>query len=163
LGLGAIQAQLDAAGGGVGEHVGQGVQAQAGLAGDREATGGKQRPDLVDGTGDGGAVHPVQHRQGLVGELQAQVHQGDQDPVAKDQPVARSGPLGALPPVPAALLQRVLVDGGPGIGQLGGQLTKVLPGDPGEARMGEGRTSPCWRRHPCMIVRPHSCPHDSLN
>ena len=98
-----------------------------------------------------------------MGELQAQVHQSDQDPVAKDQPIARSGPLSALPPMPAALLQRVLVDGDPGIGKLGGQLTKVLPGDPGEARMGEGCTSPCWRSRPGMIVRPRSCLHDSLN
>jgi hypothetical protein len=37
-----------------------------------------------------------------------------------------------------------------------------LPGDPGEDRMGEGRTSPCWYRHPCMIVRPCACPHDPL-
>jgi hypothetical protein len=29
----------------------------------------------------------------------------------------------------------------------------VLPGDSGEDRMGEGRTGPCWPRHPRMITR----------
>jgi hypothetical protein len=94
LRLGGVQAQLNAAGVGVGDHVGQGPQAQARLAGDGEAAGGQQRPDLVDGAGDGGAIHPVQHRQGLVRELEAQNHEGHQDPVAEDQPVAGSASFG---------------------------------------------------------------------
>jgi hypothetical protein len=33
----------------------------------------------------------------------------------------------------------------------------VLPGQPGEDRIGEGRRGPCWRRHPRMMtVRPVS-------
>ena len=92
LGLGRVDAQLYAAGLGVGDHVSQGPQAQARLARDREAAGGQQRPDLVDRPGDGGVVHPIQHRQGLMGKLEAQDHQRHQDPVAQHQPVARPGP-----------------------------------------------------------------------
>ena len=54
-------------GGGVGEDIRQGVQPHAGGIGGGEATPGQQRSDLVHRAGDGGAVHPVQHRQGLVG------------------------------------------------------------------------------------------------
>lgn len=54
-------------GGGVGEDIRQGVQPHAGGIGGGEATPGQQRSDLVHRPGDGGAVHPVQHRQGLVG------------------------------------------------------------------------------------------------
>jgi pimeloyl-ACP methyl ester carboxylesterase len=53
----------------------------------------------------------------------------------------------------AALVQGALVGGGPRIGQLGDQLAQVLPRQAGEDRMGEGRTGPCWRRHPHMITR----------
>jgi hypothetical protein len=42
-----------------------------------------------------------------------------------------------------------------------GRFTMALPGDAGEARMGQGRTDPCWRSHSGMIVRPCSCLHDS--
>jgi hypothetical protein len=57
-------------------------------------------------------------------------------------------------------VQRGLVLGGAGVGQLGDELAQVLPGDAGEARMGKGRTDPCWSSHPGMIVQPSSCPHD---
>jgi hypothetical protein len=92
-----------------------------------------------------------------MGKLKAQDYQGDQDPVAEDQPVARPGPDGALARMASTLVQRALVGGGPRAGQLSDQVGEVLPGQPGEDRMGEGRTSPCWRRNPCMIVRPVSC------
>jgi hypothetical protein len=101
----------------------------------------------MDGAGDGGAVHPGQHRQGVVGQLEAQDHQGGQDPVAEDQLVVGPGAGGTLVRVAAALVQGALVGGGPRVGQFGDQLAQVLPGDPGEDRMGEGRTGPCWRRH----------------
>jgi hypothetical protein len=87
-----------------------------------------------------------------VGQLEAEDHQGDQDPVAEAQAVVGAGAGGALPWVAAALLEGGLVGGGPGLGQLDGQLGQVLLVQPGEARMGEGRTGPCWRRHPRMIT-----------
>jgi len=134
LGLGPVQAQLDALGGSVGEHVGQGVQPHAGGVGvgDGKATAGQQRPDLMHRAGDGGAVDPIQHRQGLVRQLEAQDHQRDQDPVIKHQAVVRAGTLGTLAWVAAALLEGGLVDSGPGVGQLGGQVGQVLPRQPGE-------------------------------
>ena len=63
LHLGAVDPQLHTFGGGVGEHIGQRAQPQARLAGYREPAGGQQWPDLPDRPGDGGAVHPVEHRQ----------------------------------------------------------------------------------------------------
>ena len=92
LGLGDVQAQLDPFGRCRGEHLRQAPKAQAGLAGDREPAPRQQRADLMDGAGDGGAVHPVQHRQGLVGQLEAQDHQGDQHPVGEDQLVVGPAP-----------------------------------------------------------------------
>jgi hypothetical protein len=38
--------------------------------------------------------------------------------------------------VAAALLQGGLVGGGPGVGRLDGQVGEVVPGHPGEDRMG---------------------------
>jgi hypothetical protein len=67
----------------------------------------------VHRAGDGGAVHPVQHGQGLVGQLAAQDHQGGQDPVAEGQAVVGSGAGGALAWVAAALLQGAFVGGAP--------------------------------------------------
>jgi hypothetical protein len=148
LGLGPVKAQLDAFGRGVGHHVGQGPKAHARPAWDGEAAPGQQGSDLMDGTGDGGAVHPVQHPEGVVGQLEAQDHQGSQDSVGEDQLVVGPGPGGTLAWMAAALVQGALVGGGPRIGQLGDQLPQVLPRQAGEDRMGEGRTGPCWRRHP---------------
>jgi hypothetical protein len=119
LGLGRVDAQLDALGRGGGEHVRQGPKPRPGLAGDGEAAAGQQRADLADRAGDGGAVHPVQHRQGLVGQLEPQVDQGDQHPVSEDELVVGTGAGSALARVAAALLQRALVRGGPRAGQLG--------------------------------------------
>jgi hypothetical protein len=53
LGLGGVNANLNALGGGVGEHVRQGFEPHAGLAGDGKPARGQQRPDLMDRTGDG--------------------------------------------------------------------------------------------------------------
>jgi hypothetical protein len=65
-----------------------------------------------------------------VRQLQAQHDQGGQHPVAQDQPLVRAGAGGA------AVGQRGLVLGGPGVGQLGDGLAQVLPGDAGEGRLG---------------------------
>ena len=128
------------------EHIRQRLQPHARLAG--------------DGTGDGCAVDPVQHRQGLVWELEPQHHQRHQHAVAEHQPRLGPGPGRAPTPMAAALGQRGLVLGGPGVGQLGDEGAKVLPRDAGEARMGQGRTDPCWSSHPGMIVEPCSRLHD---
>jgi hypothetical protein len=76
-----------------------------------------------------------------VGQLEAQDHQGDQHVVAEDQLVVGAGAGGALAWVAAALLQGALVGGGPGASQLDGQVGEVVPGDPGQDRMGQGRTA----------------------
>jgi hypothetical protein len=153
LGLGPVKAQLDALGRGVGHHVGQGPKAHARPACDGEAAPGQQGSDLMDGTGDGGAVHPVQHPEGVVGQSEAQDHRGGQDSVGEDQLVVGPRAGGTLAWIAAALVQGVLVGDGPRIGQLGDQLARVLPRQAGEDRMGQGRTGPCWRRHPHMITR----------
>jgi hypothetical protein len=53
LGLGAVQAQLDALGLGVGEHVRQGAQPHPWHVGDGKAAPGQQRPDLTDSAWSG--------------------------------------------------------------------------------------------------------------
>jgi hypothetical protein len=63
LGLGAVDAQLHAVGGGVADHIGQGPQPHTGHVGDCEPAGGQERPDLTDGAGHGGTVDPIEHRQ----------------------------------------------------------------------------------------------------
>jgi hypothetical protein len=112
----------------------------------------------MDGAGDGGAVHAIQHRQGLVRELEAQHHQRRQHPVAEGQPRLGPGTSSTTAPMAAALGEGAFVPRRPGVGQLDDKVAEVLPGEPGKARMGQGRTGPCWRSHPGMIVRPaHVC------
>ena len=123
------------------------------LAGDGKPPPGQQRPDLMHGPRDGGAVDPDQHRQGLVWSWNRSTTR-----VTSTRSQKASRGLG-----PAPLPQRGLVLGGPGVGQFGDKVTEVLPGDAGEARMGQGRTDPCWSSHPGMIVWPCSCPHDPLD
>ena len=53
LGLGAVDAKDDVLGGGVGEHVLQGVQSQAGPVGDGESAPRQEWADLADGAADG--------------------------------------------------------------------------------------------------------------
>jgi hypothetical protein len=94
-----------------------------------------------------------------MGQLEPQDHQSDQHTVTEDQAVVGAGAGGALAWVAAALLQGGLVGGGPRVGKLHGQVGEVLPGQPGEDPVGEGRTGPCWREHPRMMtVGPRSCP-----
>jgi hypothetical protein len=95
--FGSVQAQRDTAGGGVGEHVSQGLEPDAGLAGHGEPAGGRQRPDLPDRAGDGGAADAVQRGQGLVRELKAQVDEGGDDPVDERQVVVGAGARRAQP------------------------------------------------------------------
>ena len=89
-------------------------------------------------------------------EAQRELRAEQATPAWQNRYAHRSGIEGTI----AAVGQRGLVLGGPGVGQLGDELAQVLPGDAGEARMGQGRTDPCWSSHPGMIVRLSSCPHD---
>jgi len=139
LNLGAVQAHHEAFSGGVGQHVGQGVQADAGGGG--EAPVGQQRRDLMYRGGDGGAVHAVPQRQSLVWQSQTQPRQGDQHPVAQAQryrmPSTRvaasfsSAPASVQPPFPGCVKR---------FGQFGDQPVEVVARDAGEDRMGQGRT-----------------------
>jgi hypothetical protein len=72
--LGGVDAQGDAFGRGVGEHVGQGVQPCP--AGAAEPRRGEQRADLCDGAGDSGPVDVVRDRESGVRDREAQVDQG---------------------------------------------------------------------------------------
>src|SRR5205814_10407374 len=87
LHFGAVDPEFGAVGGGVGEDVGEGAQPQVRAVRDGEPAGGEQRADLGDRAGDGGAVDPVQLCQGRVGELEAQVNEGDDDAVGERQVV----------------------------------------------------------------------------
>jgi hypothetical protein len=84
----------------------------------------------------------------VVRQLEAQVRQGGQDPVAEDQLVVGPGASGTLTRVAAALPECALVGGGPRVGELGDELAQVLPGDAGEDRMLKGRSGPCWSSVP---------------
>jgi len=142
LHFGAVQAQGDAAFGGVGEHVGQGLQPDAGLFGHGEPAGGQQRADLPDRPADRGAVHPVQDGKRSVRELKPQVNQGRDDPVGKRQVVAGAragGPLALVSP-PAA--QPVLPGSHPGTGELLDELGQPAAAEPGQDTMRQGRAGP---------------------
>jgi hypothetical protein len=75
-GLGGVDSQLNALGGGIAEHIDQGAQPHPGQARHREPACGQQRADLGDRVGDGGAIHAVEQGQGVVWELEAQNDQG---------------------------------------------------------------------------------------
>lgn len=140
LDLAAVQVQPDAAGGGVGEHVGQGVQPRAGWGG--IAPPGQQRPDLAHRAGHRGPVHPVHDRQRGVRDLQPQHRQRDQYRVDEHQVPAQSGARRAQPAPAAALTQVRLPAGLPRAGQFGDYAAQVVTGDPDEGSMAQGRTSP---------------------
>ena len=139
LDFGGVEPQNDAAGGGVGEHVGQGAQPDAGLCGDGEPAGGQQRPDLADRAADRGPVHPVHDGQGLVRELEPQVNQGDDDPVGERQAVIRARSGRAQPLVLPAGQQPVFLRGGPRRGQLPDQPGQPSAAHPGPDTIRQGR------------------------
>jgi hypothetical protein len=138
LGLGGVDAQLHPAGLGVGDHVRQHPQPHPRLAGDREAPGGQQRPDLVDRPGDGRAVHPYSTVRVWCGSWNRSTTRVASTRSQKASRMMWAGAVGAPTGMGATLCQRGLVLGGPGVGQLSDEVTKVLPGDAGEARMGPG-------------------------
>ncbi|MGH3159222.1 MAG: hypothetical protein ACRDNF_21975, partial [Streptosporangiaceae bacterium] len=63
----AVDPQFEVLGGGIGEHIGQGVQPQPGMGGHSEAAGRQQRPDLADGPGDRGPVDLVEQARAACG------------------------------------------------------------------------------------------------
>ncbi len=52
---------------------------------------------------------------------------------------------------PELEVQGALVGGGPWVGKLDDHVGEVLPGQPGDDPMGEGRRGACWREHPRMM------------
>lgn len=147
LGLGAVDAQRDPFGCGIGEDIGQRMQPKPRPVGDGETPRGQQRTDLADRPGDGGPLQAVELREGDVRELGTQVDQGDQYPVGEDEVVLRSR-TGSLSAVAAAsLVQCGLTARGPRPGQLVDQTAEMCTGDAGEGRMGQGRTGPILRHH----------------
>jgi len=142
LDLGAIQAQVNAFGGSVGEHLGQGAQAQLGPAGHGKATRRQQRAHLAQRTGDGGVVDAVEDGHGGMGKLEAQDHQGGDDPVGDDQLMVRAGSGGPQALMAATVAQAGFLLGGPRFGQLGDQLAQALAGDAGADAMRQGRAGP---------------------
>ena len=117
LDLAAVEPQRDPAGGGVGEHVGQGGKPLA-LRGGVSPVG-QQRPDLVHGAGHRGPVNPEHDRQGGVRDLQPQDRQRDQHPVGEHQLMAAPGALRAAALLAAAAAQVRLPPRLPRAGQLG--------------------------------------------
>lgn len=142
LHFGAVDPQFRAVGGGVGEHVGQGAQPQAGTAGHGEPAGGDQRADLGDRAGDGGAVHPVQLCQGRVRELEPQVNDGDDDPVGERQVVVWPSAGSAQPVMTPARAQPGFPCGRPRIGEAGDEPAEPPWLQPGEDPLAQGRAGP---------------------
>src|SRR6266702_4451141 len=140
--LGAVDPQLHTFGCGVREHVSQRAQPQFWLARHGEPTLGQQRPDLVYGAGDGGAVYPVEQGQRGVRELKPQDDQGGDDAVGEYQFVVGAGSGGSMAGVAPTLLQSGLVLGLPGQRQLGDQLAQPMSWNAGTDTMAQGRAGP---------------------
>jgi len=143
LDLGAIDAQGNALGCGVGEDAGQGMQPHVRTAGHGEAAGCQQRPDLMDGAGDGRAVHAVEHRDGGVREMEPQDDQGGDDPVSEHQVMCRASACGPLPAAATAITQPRLLLRHPRPGQLTDQLAQGTTRDTRADTMRQGRAGPC--------------------
>ena len=142
LHLGAVDPQLHAFGSGVGEHVRQRPQPQPGLAGHREPAGGQQRPDLPGRPGDRGAVHPVEHRQRGVRELEPQHDQGGDHPVSERQLMIWAGAFGAQPVPPTPGPQPRLLLRQPRRREFLNQLAQLAAANPGADTMRQGRAGP---------------------
>ena len=138
----AVDAELDAAGGGVGEDVGEGAEPQARAVRDGEPAGCEQRADLMDGAGDGGAVHLAERGEGGVRELVAQVNEGDDDAVGEGKVVVRAGAGCAQALVTPASAQPGLLAGHPAAGQIGNQLAEAARLQAGEDTLAQGRAGP---------------------
>ncbi|WP_406528148.1 hypothetical protein [Streptomyces sp. I8-5] len=139
LGLGAVDAQLDTLGLGVGEDIGQGAQADAGPVRGSDAANSQQRADLVDGAGDGWAGDAVEPCQCRVRQLQTQVDHGDQDSVGEDQLVIRPGSGGPLALSSTTLTQLGPTPPQPGVGQLLDQNAEMCTLKAAEGRMRQDR------------------------
>jgi hypothetical protein len=137
-----VEAQFDAMGRGVGEHVGQGAQPHVGLAGHGEPAGREQRPDLPDRAGDRGTVDAIQDGQCRMGKLEPQVNEGDDDPIDKRQVMVRTGAGRAHPLVAPALAQPGLLRCRPRTRQILDELAQPPRLDPGKDTLAQGRAGP---------------------
>jgi hypothetical protein len=81
----------------VGEGIGQCVDTQSCLAGDREAPRRQKWTGLMDGACDGGAVHAVEDGEGGVRKLEPQDHQDRGRPVGEGQLPAGAAAFGVRP------------------------------------------------------------------
>jgi hypothetical protein len=143
LHLGAVHAEAHTLGGGVGEHIGQRAQPEFGLAGHGERTLGRQRPDLVHGPGDRGAVHLVEQGHRSVRQPEPRDDQRRDDPIDEHQLAGRARALGAGPvPAPTTDPRPGLLPRLPRIGQLHDQLGQPTPRDARTDTMRQGRASP---------------------
>lgn len=109
---------------------------------DSEASLGQQGADLPDRSRDGGALHAVQLGEGGVRKLKPQIDQRDHDLVGEEQFMLRPGSGLSLSLSAAPVVQRGLAACGPRTGQLLDQIGEMGAKDPGEGRMGQGRTGP---------------------
>ena len=111
-------------------------------------------PQPPNRAGDGGAVHAVPHREGLVRHCQPQPGQGDQQPVAQGQGwrVSGAGPAVTVPLATSAV-QPTFPRRAERCCQFGDKSVQVVAGDAGEDRMGQGRTG-LLDRHKSETVRP---------
>jgi hypothetical protein len=134
-------------GGGVGEHVGQGMKPQARAVRDGEPAGREQGADLADRPGDRRPVHPVQPGQGRVGELVAQDDEGDDDAAGERQLAVRARAGGAQTLVTSAFKQPGLLAGGPLAGQAGDEPAEAARREAGEDTLAQGRAAQVLRHN----------------
>jgi hypothetical protein len=127
---------------GVGEDAGEGAEPQARAVRDGEPAGREQGADLMDGAGDGGAVHLAERGDGGVRELVAQVNQGDDDTVGDRKVVVRAGAGCAQAVVTPAFAQPGLLRGHPVAREAGDELATAARLQAGEDTLAHGRAGP---------------------
>jgi hypothetical protein len=139
LDLGGVQAELNALGLGIGEHVRECPQAQSRTVGDRASPLGQESTYLPDRAGDGGAVDAEQQPQHRVREVVPQVDEGSHQPVDEDQLMSGSGSR-SPPPRPSPCLVTATFDTGlPRLSQLLDQARQMTPRGPREQPMRQDR------------------------
>ncbi len=102
LDLGGVQAQLDALGLGVGEHLRQCPQTRTRAIGNRASTLGQEGAYLPDRAGDGGAVNPEQQPKDSVRQVVPKMNECRRHSVDEHQTMAGTGSRGTLPAPPRA-------------------------------------------------------------
>ncbi|GAB3953533.1 hypothetical protein GCM10028832_08480 [Streptomyces sparsus] len=153
--LGGVQAQLDAFGLGVGEHVRQRAQPQAGAVGDRAPPLGQERSYLCDRAGDGGAVDAEQQAEHCVRQVVAQMDQRGHRPVDEHQLVTGAGTGSPLADSSPRSMTAALKAGLPRHRQLLDQASEMTPRDPREQPMRQYRPIDHDRHSPIMPPARH--------